>query len=228
MSTDLQRYVIFRAVTGSVAHGLSQPESDVDRRGFYLPPARLHWSLDGVPEQIETAHEECYWEIGKFIRLALKSNPNVLECLYSPFVETCTPLAAELAARRHIFLSKLAYGTYNAYVDSQFRKIARDLGQQRQPRWKHVVHLIRLLLSGISVLRDGTVPVHVGEHRDRLLAIRGGGIPWEQIDQWRLALHREMEAAAVSAKLPDAPAVSEANDYLLRARRFAAREDYEQ
>jgi hypothetical protein len=42
--------VIFRCVIGSRAYGLDDDESDIDRRGFYLPPAQLHWSLYGVPE----------------------------------------------------------------------------------------------------------------------------------------------------------------------------------
>ena len=86
--TDLYRFVIYRCVVGSTAYGLSQEGSDMDRRGFYLPPADLEWSLASVPEQLETDNEEVYWEIEKFIRLALKANPNVLECFYSPLVET--------------------------------------------------------------------------------------------------------------------------------------------
>jgi predicted nucleotidyltransferase len=88
---------------------------DTDRRGFYLPSADLEWSLAGVPEQLETENEEVYWEIEKFIRLALKANPNVLECLYSPLVETCTPLASELIDMRDIFLSQYVHRTYDAY-----------------------------------------------------------------------------------------------------------------
>jgi hypothetical protein len=102
--SDLRRFVIFQCIVGSTAYGLNQVGSDVDRRGFYLPPADLHWALSGVPEQLETEHEECYWEIEKFIRLALKANPNVLECLYSPLVETCTPIAAQLVEMRHIVI----------------------------------------------------------------------------------------------------------------------------
>src|SRR5690242_11027974 len=79
---DLLRFVVYRCVVGSTAYGLQGPDSDVDQRGFYLPPADLHWSLAGVPEQLETEEEEVYWEIEKFIRLALKANPNVLEVLY--------------------------------------------------------------------------------------------------------------------------------------------------
>src|SRR5258706_14438995 len=112
-------FVIYRCIVGSTAYGLNTIESDIDRRGFYLPPADLHWGLAGVPEQLETEHEECYWEIGKFIRLGLKANPNILECLYSPLIETCTPLAAELIEMRHVFLSRHIHRPYNSYVLSQ-------------------------------------------------------------------------------------------------------------
>ncbi len=108
----------------------------------------MHWSLAGLPEQLETKDEERYWEIEKFIRLGLKANPNILECLYSPLVETCTPLASELIAMRSIFLSRHIHRTYNSYVLSQFKKLEQDLRTGQEIRWKHVMHLIRLLLSG--------------------------------------------------------------------------------
>ena len=41
-ATGLYRFVLYRCVTGSTAYGLDQEGSDVDRRGFYLPPADLH------------------------------------------------------------------------------------------------------------------------------------------------------------------------------------------
>lgn len=47
----LYRFVIYRAIVGSTAYGLGHTDSDVDRRGIYLPPADLEWSLAGVPEQ---------------------------------------------------------------------------------------------------------------------------------------------------------------------------------
>jgi len=36
-----------------VTNGLDDSESGTDLRGIYLPPADLHWSLYGVPEQLE-------------------------------------------------------------------------------------------------------------------------------------------------------------------------------
>lgn len=44
-------------------------------RGFYPPPAGLHWSLTGVSEQFENVDEETCREIETFVRLALKTNP---------------------------------------------------------------------------------------------------------------------------------------------------------
>jgi hypothetical protein len=86
--TDLYQRVVYRCVIGSQAYGLADAASDVDRRGVYLPAADLHWSLYGVPEQLENdATQEAYWELQKFLVLALKANPNVLECLYTPLVE---------------------------------------------------------------------------------------------------------------------------------------------
>ena len=112
--------VIYRCVVGSRAFGLDTDESDTDRRGIYLPPAELQWSLYGVPDQLENDdNQECYWELQKFLIMALKGNPNILECLYTPLVEHATPLAQELLAMREAFLSRVVYATYNGYVMSQ-------------------------------------------------------------------------------------------------------------
>jgi predicted nucleotidyltransferase len=217
---NLYEYVIFRCVVGSRAYGLDEPGSDTDRRGVYLPPAGLHWSLYRVPEQLESdGTEEAYWELQKFLTLALKANPNILECLYSPLVEHATPLAEELLEMRAGFLSKLVYQTYNGYVLSQFRKLQQDIRARGEIKWKHAMHLIRLLLAGIRTLRVGDVPVHVGEHRERLLSIRRGEMSWDEVNDWRLDLHREFDTAFETTKLPERPDYDAANAFLVRARR---------
>jgi len=217
---DLYENVIYRCIVGSQAYGLGRDGSDVDRRGIYLAPAELEWSLYGVPEQLESRDsEECYWELKKFIVLALKANPNILECLYTPMVEKRTPIADELLAGRDIFLSKLVYQTYNGYVMSQFKKLEQDLRTSGDIKWKHAMHLVRLLLEGVTILRDGYVPVRVSEHRDILLSIRDGQMKWDDVNQWRLALHREFEDAFRGTKLPDDPDYAAANALLIKARR---------
>jgi predicted nucleotidyltransferase len=197
----------------------------VDRRGIYLPSADLHWSLYGVPEQLENEPtQEAYWELQKFLVLALKANPNILECLYTPLVEKATPLAEELLAAREMFLSRVVYQTFNGYVLSQFKKMQSDIRNQGQVKMKHVMHLIRLLISGISVLKHGFVPVRVEQHRDQLLAIKRGEVTWEETEKWRLALHAEFDRAVAETKLPERPDYEKANAFLIKARRLATAE----
>lgn len=216
-------HVIYRCVIGSRAYGLDDDQSDTDYRGIFLPPAQLHWSLYGVPDQIERYEtQEQYWELQRFLVLALKANPNVLECLYTTLVEKATPLAEELLAMRDAFLSKLVYQTYNGYVMSQFKKMQADLRNQGQVKWKHVMHLLRLLISGIEVLQTGHVPVRMDAHRDQLRSIKRGEVPWEETESWRGSLHRDFEAAFRKTELPERPDYERVNAFLIRARSTAA------
>lgn len=226
IGSDSNRKKVLDDFSKLTGYGLSHDQSDIDRRGIYLPQANRHWSLRGVPEQLENdATQEVYWELQKFIVLALKANPNVLECLYTPLVEKATPLAEELLSMKSIFLSRLVYQTYNGYVLSQFKKMQADLRNHGAVKWKHVMHLIRLLLSGIGVFRDGAVPVQVGEHRERLLAIRRGEMPWKEVEAWRLALHQEFDAAFAATQLPERPDYEKASRFLIDARNRAMREE---
>ena len=75
---DLRQFVILRVAVGSQAFGLATDASDEDRRGVFLPPADLTWSLFKPPEQVEYASdgiEEVDWELEKFLRLASRQIP---------------------------------------------------------------------------------------------------------------------------------------------------------
>jgi len=217
---DWKQFVIYRCVVGSQAFGLSDDASDVDRRGIYLPPAELHWSLYGVPEQIENNEtQEAYWELQKFLVMALKANPNILECLHTPMVEHATPLIEELLEHRKVFLSKLIYQTYNGYVMSQFKKLEQDLRARGEIKWKHAMHLIRLLLSGITALREGELRVRLEEYREALLKVKRGEQPWAEVTVWRLRLHKEFDEAFATTRLAERPDYGWANEFLVRARR---------
>jgi predicted nucleotidyltransferase len=220
---DLDRYVIYRCVIGSRAYGLDTESSDTDLRGVYVAPPELQWSLFGAPEQFEdNAAQSCYWELQKFLVMALKANPNILECLYSPLVEKATPLGQRLLELRERFLSRMIFQTFNGYALSQFKKIEQDLRTQGAVRWKHAMHLLRLLLTGAATLRLGRVPVRVEAQRERLLAVKSGQASWAEVEEWRKELHRDFEAALATTTLPERPDYESANRFLIEARRELA------
>lgn len=216
----LTQFIIYKCIVGSRAYGLDNEMSDIDRRGIYLPPAELHWSLYGVPEQLDMPEsEECYFEIQKFLILALKANPNILECLFTPLIEFKSDLADELLSIRECFLSKIVYQTYNGYALSQFKKLEQDVRTTGSIKWKHAMHLLRLLLAGIEILNEGYVPVQISKHRELLLEIKAGQKSWDSINSWRLELHKEFDEAKQRSKLPERPDYQKANEFLIHARR---------
>jgi uncharacterized protein len=216
--------VVYRVVVGSRAYGLDNDASDTDIRGVYLAPLDMHLSLFGAPEQFEdNAAQTCYWELQKFLVMALKANPNILECLYSPLVDKITSLGEQLVAIRESFLSQMVFQTFNGYALSQFKKLEQDLRNQGVVRWKHAMHLVRLLITGAATLRERRVPVRVEQHRERLLAVKRGDLPWADVDAWRKELHRDFERALAETTLPERPDYDRTNRFLIQARKSALR-----
>lgn len=219
---DLRRYVIYRVSAGSRAFGLDTEDSDEDRRGVYLPPAALTWSLFKPPEQLEYQSEgieEVCWELEKYLLLALQANPNILETLWTPQVLFADETGKELRALRSAFLSRHLYKTYSGYVLSQFRLMRRTYEQHGTYKSKHAMHLIRLLYSGIHALKTGEILVDVGQHRDELLKIKSGDVSFAEVRDRALALDREFQEAFAVTQLPDRPDYERVNQFLVRARR---------
>jgi hypothetical protein len=81
------------------------------------------------------------------------------------------------------------------------------------------MHLVRLLFSGIEVLRTGEVQVNVGQHRDELLATRRGHLSFEQVRQRALELDRQFQQAFEHTSLPEQPDFATVDAFLCWARR---------
>jgi predicted nucleotidyltransferase len=213
-------HTILSVVTGSRAYGLATDDSDVDRRGVYAAPAHLFWRFTKPPTHLDgPLPEQFSWELERFCELALAANPTVLECLWSPIVEKITPVGKELLALRRAFLSRHAHRTFLRYADSQFRKLEGDLRNGGVPRWKHVMHMLRLLESGVHLVRHGEPRVDVGGLRDRLLAVRRGEVAWDEIEAWRAALTADLDEAMTRSPLPPEPGRAAVEELLISVRR---------
>jgi hypothetical protein len=213
-------HTIYAAVVGSRAFGLDTDASDTDTRGVYVAPTESFWSLAKPPTHVDGPEPEWFsWEVERFCELALKANPNLLEVLHSPLVVRQTPLGEELIGLREAFLSQLAYQTYSGYVLSQFKKLEADFRRDGAPKWKHVMHLIRLLLAARTLLLEAKLIVDVGPHRDRLLAVKRGELSWEEVEQWRLGLHEELDNALRRTVLPASPDVGRVDAWLRSVRK---------
>ncbi|MDL4774900.1 MULTISPECIES: nucleotidyltransferase domain-containing protein [Thermomonosporaceae] len=224
MTLDLVReHTILSVVVGSRAYGLATGGSDVDRRGVFAAPTALYWRFDKPPTHLDgPLPEQFSWELERFLQLALAANPTVVECLWSPLVERVTPDGEELLSIRTAFLSRHAHRTFLRYADGQFRKLEGDVRNQGAPRWKHAMHLLRLLISGRHLVEHGVPKLDVGDERDRLLAVRRGEVGWDEVDAWRGVLTTGMNEALARSPLPAEPDRTRVEDLLYCVRRRSA------
>ncbi|MBZ9595106.1 MULTISPECIES: nucleotidyltransferase domain-containing protein [Streptomyces] len=221
--TLVRDHTVYRCVMGSRAFGLATESSDTDRRGVYLAPTPLFWRFEKPPTHVEGPREEEFsWELERFCELALRANPNILECLHSPLVEHADPVGRELLSLRGAFLSRRAHTSFSRYAASQHGKLVADVRVHGAPRWKHAMHLLRLLLSCRDLLRTGLLSIDAGPYRDRLLAVRRGELTWDEVDAWMTRLQEETERALAGTPLPEDPDRARVEDFLVRTRRASA------
>lgn len=164
---------ILRGIVGSCAYGLSTPDSDVDIMGVYLEPQESFLGLQLVQDKDFTVHttsdlrDHTFHELGKFLRLALKSNPSILELLWLPdwAYEHISPQGEFLLDSRHWFASAdLVKNAYLGYATQQFKLLERrgDFGSDMKKRTeKHARHLYRLLIQGFELYRTGELNVEL-------------------------------------------------------------------
>ncbi|MNU15535.1 putative nucleotidyltransferase [compost metagenome] len=114
--------ILFQAISGSRSFGLATENSDTDIRGVYYLPKDDFFGLNYIPQISNETNDITYYEIGRFVELLQKNNPNILEILASP--EDCiqhkNPLMDLL--KPEDFLSKLCKDTFAGYAISQIKK----------------------------------------------------------------------------------------------------------
>lgn len=70
------------------------------------------------------------------------------------------------------------------------------------------MHLSRLLICARDLLRRGRLVLHVGENRDRLLAVRRGQVEWAEVEAWRMAVLGPRPFGPAGRRGPRGPVVS--------------------
>jgi len=121
-SLKSRNLILLESISGSRSFGLAIENSDTDIRGVYYLPKEDFFGLNYIPQISNETNDISYYEIGRFVELLQKNNPNILEILASP--EDCiqhkNPLMDLL--KPEDFLSKLCKDTFAGYAISQIKK----------------------------------------------------------------------------------------------------------
>ncbi|MEO0554626.1 MAG: nucleotidyltransferase domain-containing protein [Bacteroidota bacterium] len=114
--------IVFECLSGSQAYGLATPESDVDIKGVFILPEDDYLGLNYVEQVSNETNDIVYCELGRFVELLSKSNPNILELLYTPedSVRKIHPVFEKIRAMN--LLSKQCKDSFGGYAMTQVRK----------------------------------------------------------------------------------------------------------
>lgn len=221
MITMKPQSIILEGITGSKAYGLDTEDSDEDIKGVYVAPTSEVLGLFGVKETVDhTDPDWTYHELGKFLKLAMKCNPTILELLFLEGYTVTSKFGRMLVDNRHHFLSNTIYYSYGGYAISQARKLnARGgtFGNGRNKRYsKHARHCFRLLYQGKELLETGTLTVRVStDMRKKLFEI--GELPVDELVSLFESEFKKFDE--INSVLPDKPNAEAINKILLKIRK---------
>ena len=129
---NIDKYLLFKAIVGSQAYGLSTPESDIDIKGVFLLPNDYLLVNDYIPKISDDKNNITYYELNRFMELIKENNPNIIELLFSNenMIQYCHPLfKTNILDNKEQFLTKKLEYTFGGYAISQIKK-ARGLNKK--------------------------------------------------------------------------------------------------
>ena len=128
--------ILYEYIRGSHLYGTNVATSDEDRGGIYIMPnsTLLGLGFDYQNEIKDAGNDKCIWELGRFLELALSSNPTVLEALFIPDDKVIYehPVIKEIRSHRDEFVTKKCFAPFGGYATQQ---IKRAQGQNKKIHW---------------------------------------------------------------------------------------------
>ena len=229
--------LLFATVSGAHLYGFPSPDSDYDLRGVHILPAEEVMGLFPDRDTIEISKKEdieldlVTHDIQKFFGLLLKANGYVLEQLYSPLVVHTTPEHEELKSIAKNCVTRHHSHHYFGFAEDQWRLFQKE----EPPRVKPLLYVFRVLLTGIHLMRTGTVEANLNRLNEEyelpyipeLIERKTRGTERQTLEQAEVSfyeneydlLRKRLENETSQTRLPESQTAKAAlNDLLLRVR----------
>lgn len=220
---------ILKVLVGSRAHRLNDENSDYDWRAVFVTPTVEILKLGAHPDQttwIEGKEDNTSFEVGKFLFMATKCNPTILEMFKAPpdikddydnltYKEEGHTLQALF---KHIWQPKMVADAFMGYGINQRKKFLED--KDVRPA-KYACAYLRTLYIAHELLTTGDFSLDVSHTPifDILRAWRAGS--YSKGDVINLAMEWEEKVRQALADNPVNPDynLDEVNRYLIRIRK---------
>lgn len=122
-----EKGLAYEYVRGSQLYGTNTPESDMDFGGVYIADNKVLMGLSEYyePQISDEKHDTTYYELGRWVELLMKANPNALESLFAPedkIVGEIHPAVQLIRDNRDLFVTKECFSSLTGYAISQIKK----------------------------------------------------------------------------------------------------------
>lgn len=228
-----KQYPILKVLVGSRAHHLNNDDSDYDWRGVFVSPTVDLLKIGSHPDQtnwIEGKEDNTSFEVGKFLFMATKCNPTILEMFKATHHHAETHPDGSWEAKTtkqgmdlqalfpHIWQPKPVMDAFIGYGINQRKKFLED--KDTRPA-KYACAYLRTLYIAHQLLTTGTFSLDVSDTPifDVLRAWRSGSYSkGEVID---LAIQWEAKVRKAHEENPTNPNydLEKVNDFLLKIRK---------
>lgn len=116
------KHLLLKCISGSRAFNLNIASSDTDIKGIFILPLNELYGFTFTEQVSNQTNDEVYFEIGKFMELLCKNNPNILELLSTPQNSILFKNPLLDLIKPGDFLSKLCLDTFAGYAKTQIKK----------------------------------------------------------------------------------------------------------
>ncbi|GAA4317568.1 hypothetical protein GCM10023149_15190 [Mucilaginibacter gynuensis] len=121
--------ILLDCISGSTAYNLNITGSDVDKKGVFIMPQKQLYGFERQDQIANVTNDEVYFEIGRFLELLTKNNPNILELLSTSKEHVLHKHPLMELIKPEDYLSKLCLDTFAGYAQTQIKK-ARGLNKK--------------------------------------------------------------------------------------------------
>jgi uncharacterized protein len=238
---EVQRHaypLLFASISGAHLYGFPSPDSDYDLRGVHILPASEAVGLlpkcetvefSGLRGAVET--DFVTHDILKFFTMLLKRNGYVLEQLYSPLIVQTSPEHDELKTIATGCITRHHSHHYLGFAATQWGLFEKET----PPKVKLLLYVYRVLLTGIHLMRTGTVEANLVDLNDEfrlpfvpeLIDRKIHGAEKGTLETNEAEFHKReyenlvarLETEGMQSHLPDEPTCRDAlSDLLVRIR----------
>ena len=143
----LGKQIIYLTLSGSIGYGTNKETSDVDIRGVAVETKEHLFGLKSFEQYEELETDTVIYGLKKFISLAIKGNPNILELLGTK-EEHILYMSEEgniLRKNVHLFLSKRIIRTYGNYASAQLRRLQNALARDNYLQGNKEKHILNTI-----------------------------------------------------------------------------------